>query len=328
MKLEMEASGTKNGELQYAARKASGVSSRMHSSRRRSSDIRGAAQGVRMSHSRLTPAIITLLGFATLSACDSGHELDAEMYDALDDASDDALDLDIPSDLDTVEILDPISEGQPGELEAMPEEEHIVTNCLIADQTYLVADKNEMGTVTLQIVGVPWASDYDFDVTPVAFYDELGSWTIRTIPQNSLVASDSNPGWSSVTTGSGATFKLQMLATYSNPTPGRVYRNVVRFAGNGFNCTQLIELRIPDCTHVGWWWNSSWPTPSYDGANCYVATPPPGQQSFIWNNSWYVTPQNGNQCAMGGFDGANCYVGSAPAGHGAFIWSGYFYFTP
>jgi hypothetical protein len=281
-----------------------------------------------MNHSHLTPAIITLLGFVTLSACDSEHELDAEMYDALDDASDDALDLDIPSDVDTVEILDPISEGHPDELEAVPEEQHTVTvtNCLIASQTQVVADINNKGTVNLQIVGAPWTNSYEFWVTPVGFHDELGSWTIRKTPQNTLAGSDVYPGIA-VTTGAGDTFKLEMFAN-SPPTPGAVYNNVVRFVGNVYDCTVLIQLRIPDCTHVGWWWNSSWPTPSYDGANCYVATPPPGQQSFVWNNSWYVTPQNGNQCAMGGFDGANCYVGSAPAGHGAFIWSGYFYFTP
>lgn len=277
-----------------------------------------------MSHSRLTPAIITLLGFATLSACDSEHELDAEMYDALE--LDDAIDLDIPSDLDTVEI-DPISEGHPDELEAVPEEEHTVTNCLIADQTYIVSNNSGMATVNLQIVGVPWTNNYAFEVTPVAFYDELSDWEISNY-MGQEVASKGQPG-SFIATGSGATFELDMKATFASPpTPGRVYKNVVRFAGNGFNCTQLIEMRIPDCTHVGWWWNSSWPTPWFDNVNCYVTTPPPGQQSFVHNNSWYVTPQNGNQCAIGTFDGHNCYVGSAPGGHSAFIWSNNFYFTP
>jgi hypothetical protein len=93
-------------------------------------------------------------------------------------------------------------------------------------------------------------------------------------------------------------------------------------------CSKVIKLRIPDCTHVGWWWNSSWPTPFYDTVNCYVAAPPPGQQPFVYNNSWYVAAQNGNQCAIGSFDGQNCYVGSAPGGHTAFIWNNNFYFTP
>jgi hypothetical protein len=274
-----------------------------------------------MSHSRLAPAIITLLGFATLPACDSEHDPDAELYEALDDEPDALLDIDNPPvDPDTLELLDPVTE-QPYNL----------SNCLIADKIQVLANNSDRGTVNLQIgPGVAWMNGYDFEVTPVAFFDELGDWWIRKTPQagGTLVARDGYPGWHAFNTGSGDTFTFEMLATYGNPTPGWVYDNVVTLQGNGVYCSLLIQLRIPDCTSVGWWSTNPWPTPWFDNANCFVASPPPGHQSFIYNNSWYLKPYNGNQCAMGVYDNANCYVGSAPGGHTAFIYNGSFYFTP
>ena len=277
-----------------------------------------------MHHARLAPAIVAVLGFAPLSACDSELDPDDPMSDVLDDeafgdeALDDAPELDIPAELDTLEILEPGVEDQ-----------HTVSNCLSASATYVVADQSERATITLQIgSGVGYGSDYDFDVTPTHFYDQLGAYWIRRLPQNNLVASTSSPGWNSFSAGSGTSFTFEMLATYSTPQPGRVYRNTVTFQGNGHVCSQVIQLRIPDCRTVGWWWTNPWPTPFYDTVNCYVATPPPNQQPFVWSNSWYVKPQNGNQCAIGNFDGVNCYVGSPPGGHTAFVYDGNFYFTP
>ncbi|HLT35334.1 MAG TPA: hypothetical protein VK034_03590 [Enhygromyxa sp.] len=271
-----------------------------------------------MNHARLAP-LVALLGFATLSACDP--ELDDEMDVALDDALElDDVPFDLPAELEPID-------SQLDELQAEADDQQTVNGCLSAPQTYFVANKNEMAWATFQ-VNAPYSNDYDFEVTPVAFYDQLSSWMIRRKPYNLIVAEDDHPGWNSVSAGYGDTFELEMLATYSTPQPGRVYRNQIVLQGNGQYCTQLIELRIPDCRTVGWWSTNPWPTPFYDSVNCYVATPPANQQPFIYNNSWYLTPQNGNQCAMGTFDGANCYVGSPPGGHTAFIWSGNFYFTP
>jgi hypothetical protein len=90
-------------------------------------------------------------------------------------------------------------------------------------------------------------------------------------------------------------------------------------------CT--VTLEIADCGQVGWWASGPWPTPTYDGANCHVAYLPPGVQSFVWSNNWYVVPTNGNQCSIGVFDGANCYIGSAGGGRTAFFYGGAMYYT-
>jgi hypothetical protein len=68
----------------------------------------------------------------------------------------------------------------------------------------------------------------------------------------------------------------------------------------------------------------------WDGANCFVITPPyPGP--FVWQGNFYA---NGTACnVVGWFDGAHCQFGSNPAagvsGHpSAFLWNGSFYLTP
>lgn len=69
---------------------------------------------------------------------------------------------------------------------------------------------------------------------------------------------------------------------------------------------------------------------SYDGANCYIGTPPPGTTAFIWGNSFYYTPVSGNQCPRPGssFDGANCFVLAVPAGTDPFIYANSWYVHP
>ncbi|MFY0572327.1 S1 family peptidase [Archangium lansingense] len=68
----------------------------------------------------------------------------------------------------------------------------------------------------------------------------------------------------------------------------------------------------------------------YDGANCYVASPPAGTTAFIYNNNLYYTALPGNQCPLSGswYDGANCYVGWPPAGTTAFVYNNNLYYTP
>lgn len=67
---------------------------------------------------------------------------------------------------------------------------------------------------------------------------------------------------------------------------------------------------------------------SWDGSNCYVASPPPGTTAFVWNGGMYTTAQPGNVCPIGVFDNANCYLGHPPAGTTAFVWGGSLYTTP
>ena len=69
---------------------------------------------------------------------------------------------------------------------------------------------------------------------------------------------------------------------------------------------------------------------SFDGANCYMGTPPAGTSAFIWNGAYYHTPvpNLGNPCPMKGswFDGANCYWRPVPPDVNGFIWSNAFYY--
>lgn len=73
------------------------------------------------------------------------------------------------------------------------------------------------------------------------------------------------------------------------------------------------------CPEGGW----------YDGANCYLGTPPDGTDAFIWNGNYYYTPKSSAPiCPMNGSwdDGANCHVGSYPTNVEPFIWDNHFYY--
>lgn len=70
---------------------------------------------------------------------------------------------------------------------------------------------------------------------------------------------------------------------------------------------------------------------SYDGATCYVGTPPSGTTAFISSgNKFYYTPVNGNQCPLAGssYDGANCFVANVPDYAIASVWNNKWYVLP
>jgi hypothetical protein len=66
----------------------------------------------------------------------------------------------------------------------------------------------------------------------------------------------------------------------------------------------------------------------YDGANCYIGSPPAGTRAFLWANNYYYTPQPWNRCTAPGshFDGANCFVKKVPAGTKPFIYANKWYY--
>ncbi|MBC7691701.1 MAG: hypothetical protein H7222_08010 [Methylotenera sp.] len=66
---------------------------------------------------------------------------------------------------------------------------------------------------------------------------------------------------------------------------------------------------------------------TFDGANCHVSAPPTGASPFIYQNRFYYRPIN-RQCPTGNFDGANCYVGSPPGAQQAFIHQNQYYYVP
>jgi hypothetical protein len=66
---------------------------------------------------------------------------------------------------------------------------------------------------------------------------------------------------------------------------------------------------------------------TFDGANCYIGTPPSGTTAFIWSDNFYYS---GNNCTYpgSGFDGANCYLQPILSNSIGFIWSNNWYLRP
>jgi hypothetical protein len=83
------------------------------------------------------------------------------------------------------------------------------------------------------------------------------------------------------------------------------------------------------CGSVGSWYQNPAPVPTWDGSSCSVANVPvpPGENTFIYANHWYITPGEGNSCSMGNFDGANCDIGTPPLGATASFVDGYAVYT-
>lgn len=82
----------------------------------------------------------------------------------------------------------------------------------------------------------------------------------------------------------------------------------------------VIPANPTNCPYMG----------SYDGANCYVGTPPSGTSAFIYANNFYYTPVGANSCPYAGswYDGANCFVANIHASATPFIWSNNWYVQP
>jgi hypothetical protein len=67
----------------------------------------------------------------------------------------------------------------------------------------------------------------------------------------------------------------------------------------------------------------------YDGANCYLGTPPSGTNAFIWQDHYYYTAVGTNSCPLSGtwYDGANCVFQPIPSGVNPFIYQNHFYYA-
>lgn len=266
---------------------------------------------------RLAPTLA--LSAVLLFACDPEQDFaDDASADELELGSDDSEPMlgDMPSELVELE-LEAASNEQTTEEESW---------CSVWGPSEVLANNQKIGTAEIGIAAA--IGTYDFDLIQ-NYLPHFSSFNIkRTYSPYAVVASSSaNLGWYPFPGRTGDTFNLTLQAP-ANAAPGAVYSGRIKLNGGG-QCTDYwFNLRIADCRTVGWWSTNPWPTPWFDNANCYVAALPPGQTSFVHNNSWYVQETAGNQCAVGVFDGANCYIGSAPGGHTAFIWNNALYYTP
>ena len=215
----------------------------------------------------------------------------------------------------------PAADGALGLDTPDPEADNEAFGCLGLPSTVL-ADANNSATVQGSLSNIVTGSYFlDASVFPFPQGTSWAMWAGTT-----LVAQLFQPATVFVAT-QGTPIELFMRVPTS-VTPGTSFDFDVRLYNvlSQLVCSQQVTLKVPDCSAVGWWHQNPWPTPNFDGANCWV-TGITGNP-FIWNNSWYVEPNPGPSCPMGSFDGANCYVGSAPGGHTAFIYNNSFYFTP
>ena len=270
-----------------------------------------------MQQPRHVPTLAVVLGVSLLFACDTEQDLDDEtIVDDLELDEGEIMIGDMPSELPELE-LEAASDEQTTEESAW---------CSVYGPSNVLANNQKVGKVEISIAAV--IGNYDFDLTQ-QYLPHLSSWNIKRpyYPYAVVASSSANLGWYPFVGRTGDTFELTMNAP-ANAAPGAVYTSKIKLNGGGQCTDYYVNLRIADCTSVGWWPSNPWPTPTFDNANCYVTSIPQGQQKFIYNNSWYVTPTNGNQCAVGVFDGANCYIGSPPGGHTAFFYDDGVYFTP
>lgn len=271
----------------------------------------------------LVSATLSLVALVYLSACDPQLDPSEEDADALDDADEldgtDSSPADLPDD-----ELDELAQ-----VEAVDDDQNVST-CSLGLPYLVVANANtKIGTSSLTLSGVP-GDYYHFEANVPQGLDAM---LIRHnySPYYGIYSyTEYNPQfWTSFPTGNGAGFDV----TYTAPPgafPGWEYPIEIelRTLSRDIVCTDNVILWIPRaCGNVGYWATGTWPTPGFDGANCFVAGLPPGSQPFIWNNGWYVKPTNGNQCSIGVYDTANCYIGTAPAGRTAFLYNHTMYYT-
>jgi len=89
--------------------------------------------------------------------------------------------------------------------------------------------------------------------------------------------------------------------------------------GTAWNLVPLTTDPPDPCGANVTWWDGTQINPWYDSANCYVEPVPSGETGFIYNNSYYITPDTTPLCTIGSYDGANCYIGALPSGSTPYV---------
>jgi hypothetical protein len=254
-------------------------------------------------------ALLVLLTALNLVACDPDSGSDVALEG-------DELEQDFP--------LPDLGIGEDRPLEWEHEDDAQTVSCSLGLPDVVLAGPSKTATVAGQISGVSTGT-YRMNASRMNYPWWIADWRIYVggnqvaafnLPATNFVVSNATP------------FEVFMAAPPNAPLGGVYPLEVGLYTTqNQLVCKDVVSLELANCGAVAWWYTNPWPAPWYDGANCYVAYLPAGAQGFVWNNNWYVTPTNGNQCSIGSFDGVNCYIGSAPAGHQAFVWSNNLYFT-
>jgi hypothetical protein len=266
---------------------------------------------IRSLRPRFFPLVLAL---TLASACDPDElGFDGELLDESDDS--------------LAETGEPLPDLGSDELELEPgEEEEVVASCGFGFASTITAQYNVNSNATIGSFTGFNNGNYRLVGTQTSGPQPLDHWYIA----HNFTAVDTdfnNPVTFSAQQGD----RLDVYMRAGINAPGGNYQLRVQLKNIlGFGlCQDTVTLQVAGrCNSVGWWYANPWPSPFYDGSNCYVTYLPGNTQGFVWNNAWYAVPTNGNQCAIGSFDGANCYIGSAPSGQQAFIYGGQLYFTP
>lgn len=269
--------------------------------------------------------LLALAGQLCLPACDDGEV-------ALDDLEepDDLDELDVPHvDITAFDAFAPVDTSVRDGFDEVdglqgPDPDNQTVSCDLGLPALVQAGPGNSATATGYLSGVASAL-YFFDAVRPNF-PWLSYWSIDA--NHTTVAGLNQP--SPLFFGADGTQIDVFLQAPAGAVPGATYQLQVRLytSAGQLACTDNVTLKIPaTCGPVGWWYQNPWPTPGYDGANCFVTGLPAGAQSFVWSNNWYVVPGAGNSCSIGSFDGANCYIGSAPGGSTAFFWNNSVYFS-
>lgn len=158
----------------------------------------------------------------------------------------------------------------------------------------------------------------------------IGQWNTQTIGHYLTMQWYEEDGGGTVTTSvsykteSGITSTIGYSVKDDDDNLGQKFISYSDVVGQEYN-TGRMKWKMHNSTYcpiIGSW----------DGAHCYVGTPPSGRTAYVSNNKFYYTA-NFNQwpvCPISGsyYDGIDCLYMTAPSGTSPFVYNNAWYVEP